>query len=177
HPVQRLIALHHSLLSGVPEEDFVFGRDGCGVPTVAMPLTAMARAFARLASPNGMPAEVCSAATRVRAAMAAAPVMVSGAGSFNSELLAACDDDVIAKGGAEGLFCLASARREIGIAFKFADGSGRAQAPVALALMRAARLRVPGVLAERFERPEVRNCDDEIVGHVEPADLTLDMMA
>ncbi|MEA3399820.1 MAG: asparaginase [Armatimonadota bacterium] len=177
HPVQRLITLHLSVLSGVPEEEFVFGRDGCGVPTVAMPLTAMARAFARLARPGGMPADLPSAATRIRAVMAAAPVMVSGAGSFNTELLAACDGDIIAKGGAEGLFCLASAPRELGIAFKFADGSGRAHAPVALALMRAARIDVPAELAERFERPEVRNCHDEVVGHIEPAKLTLDMMA
>ena len=40
HPVQRMIAQNLSLLSGVPEEQFKLGRDGCGAPTVAMPLAA-----------------------------------------------------------------------------------------------------------------------------------------
>ncbi len=177
HPVQCLIATHLSLLSGVPTEQFAVGRDGCGAPTAAMPLVAMARAFARLVAPVGMPGEVREAVARVRAAMAAAPEMVSAPGSFNTELMACTGGGVIAKGGAEGLFCMASRGREVGIAFKVADGSGRAHAPVAMALLCAAKVELPDELVKRFARPEVTNCHGDVVGHVEPADVKLEMMA
>ncbi len=177
HPVQELIATHLSMLSGVPRHDFIVARDGCGAPTVAMPLSAMARAFARLACPDAAPADLGPAIRRLTAAMAAEPTMVAGRGSFNTALLEACGGDVVAKGGAESLMCLGSRAREVGIAFKIADGSSRAQPPVTIALMRKANVDVPETLAERFERPEVTNCRGEAVGHVEVADLSLTMMA
>lgn len=177
HPVQRLIAVHLSVLSGVAEEEFVIGRDGCGLPTVAMPLVAMARAYARLVCPDAMPGGVPTAARRIRAAMAAAPEMVSGPGRLNTELLAHGRGEVIVKGGAEGLMCMASAERELGVAFTIEDGSGRAHGPVAVRLIRAAKMEVPEPIADRFEAIEVRNCHDEVVGHIEAADFELEMMA
>jgi len=177
HPVQRLIAMHMSLLSEVPTADFVLGRDGCGAPTVAMPLSAMARACARLVAPGDLPEELCGATARITAAMAAAPEMVSSVGSFNTELMRLTGGAVIAKGGAEGLFCMAARERAIGIALKVADGSGRAHAPVALELLRRAKVELPEELVERFARPPVTNCHRDQVGQVEPAEFTLEMMA
>ena len=57
--------------------------DGCGVPTHAMPLAGLAMAMARLADPGQDPgapgrAEACA---RVRAAMAAHPLLVAGSGA------------------------------------------------------------------------------------------------
>lgn len=177
HPVQRLIADHLSLISGVREEQFIVGRDGCGAPTVAMPLSAMARAFARLAAPENLPAEIAAAATRLREATAAEPAMVSSHGSFNSELLRLGGGDLVAKGGAEGLFCVASHSREVGIAVKTSDGSSRAHPPVVIGLMRAARIDLPEELAERFERVPVTNCHSDTVGHIESPDLSLERWA
>ncbi len=88
HPVQRLIATNLELLSGVSRAAWHIGRDGCGAPTVAMPLRAMARAFARLIAPTGLPDDLVDATMRITAAMAAAPEMVSSVGSFNTELTA-----------------------------------------------------------------------------------------
>ncbi len=177
HPVQRLIALDLSLLSNVPEEAFTVGRDGCGAPTVAMPLAAMARAFARLAADEDLPDALAPASRRLCDAMAAKPVMVSAKGSFNTELLRLGGGDIVAKGGAEGLFCMASRDRGIGIAVKSSDGSGRPHAPVIISLMRQARIDVPEDLAERFERVPVTNCHAETVGYVEAAEIELDMWA
>ncbi len=178
HPVQRLIAVHLSVLSRTPDRDFVFGRDGCGLPTVAMPLSAMARAYARLGAPEGLPGELATAAERITSAMLAAPAMISGEGAFNTELLAHGKGDVIAKGGAEGLFCIAMRRpAPRGIAFKISDGSGRAQGPIAIALLQRLGAELDPGLVERFGRIEVGNCHNEIVGQIEPCRLDLDMMA
>lgn len=177
HPVQRLIAEQLTLLSGVPESSFAVGRDGCGAPTVAMPLQSMARAFAQLAAPDGLPEEIAEAATRIRAAIGAEPAMVSAHGSFNSELLRLGAGDLVAKGGAEGLFCVASASRGLGIAVKISDGSSRPHPPVVIALMRAAKINVSEELAARFERIPVTNCHSDQVGHVEIAEIDLHQMA
>jgi L-asparaginase II len=177
HPVQELIAVHLALLSNVAREEFSVGRDGCGAPTAAMPLEAMARAFARLASGDHLADDLPGAREHICAAMAAHPVMVSAEGSFNTELLRLGRGDIVAKGGAEGLFCLASRSRGIGIAIKSADGSGRPNAPAAIALMRRTKIAVPEELAERFERVPVRNCHCDTVGHVEAAEIKLEQWA
>lgn len=177
HPVQRIIAVNLSLLANFSEEKFMVGRDGCGAPTVAMPLKAMARAFARLASPDELPDELPGAATRICDAMACEPVMVSARGSFNTELLRLSDGEVVAKGGAEGLFCLGSRSRGIGIAVKCLDGSGRPHPPAVISLMRKAKIDVPDELAERFERVPVTNCHSDTVGYVEAAEIELEQWA
>ncbi len=173
HPVQHMIAVNLMLLSGVPEAQFKVGRDGCGAPTVAMPLAAMARAFARLAMPDELPDGLPDAARRICDAMAAEPVMVSSRGSFNSELLRLGGGEIVAKGGAEGLFCLASRKSGVGIALKSSDGSGRPHAPAVIALMRKAKIDVPAELAERFERVPITNCHSDCVGYVEAAEIEL----
>lgn len=177
HAVQRLIAVHLSLLTNVSVEQFAVGRDGCGAPTVAMPLPAMARAFARLASADELPDELPDAARRICDAMAGEPVMVSSQGSFNTELLRLGAGEFVAKGGAEGLFCMASRSLGVGIAVKCSDGSSRPHPPVIISLMRKARIDVPDALAERFERVPVTNCHSDTVGHVEAAEIALEQWA
>jgi len=177
HPVQRMIAVNLSLMSNVAEGQFKVGRDGCGAPTVAMPLSAMARAFARLAAPDDLPDHLPGAASRICDAMAAEPVMVSSKGSFNTELLRIGGGRIVAKGGAEGLFCMACRKRGVGISVKSSDGSGRPHPPAIIALMRKAKIDVPGALAERFERVPVTNCHSDTVGYVEAAEIDLEMWA
>lgn len=170
HPVQRLINRNLELATGVAQEQFHFGADGCGAPTVGLPLQAIATSFARLANPQDMPEDFRTAAERITAAMAAAPEMVSSAGSFNSELLAAGEGRIVIKGGAEGLYALAvKDERRLGIAIKMSDGSFRAQSPVVLrvleklgALTDAARERL-----EPHFAPVIRNCHGAMVGNIE----------
>ncbi|MFW5866688.1 MAG: asparaginase [Armatimonadota bacterium] len=177
HPVQRMIAVNLSLMSNLVEEQFRVGRDGCGAPTVTMPLSAMARAFARLASPDELADHLPRAARRICDAMAAEPVMVSARGSFNTELLRLGGGRIVAKGGAEGLFCMACRERGVGIAIKTSDGSSRPHAPAIISLMRKTKIEVPQALAERFERVPVTNCHSDVVGHVEAAEIELEMWA
>ena len=111
------------------------------------------------------------------AAMVTAPEMVSSPGSFNSELLAAGAGDLIAKGGAEGLFCMGVRSRAVGVAFKTSDGSSRAHAPIALELLRRLNVELPDDFADRFARVPVTNCHQEHVGDIEPVEFELAQMA
>src|SRR5581483_10580169 len=65
HPLQREILALMSEVASVPSRQVEIGVDGCGVPTFALPLTAIARAFARLASGTA-PGAHGAAAARIR---------------------------------------------------------------------------------------------------------------
>jgi L-asparaginase II len=107
HPLQRRIAE----AVGPAVEVAV---DGCGVPTFALPLSAMAAAFARTPP-------------RVAAAMEARPELVGGRNADDTDLMRALPG-WIAKRGAEGLLC-ARSPDGAGWAFKAEDGASRALRP------------------------------------------------
>ena len=90
--------------------------DGCGVPTVALPLERMALMFSRL--------ESIDEGARIAAAMRAHPELIRGPRAADSMLMRQLDG-FAAKGGAEGLMC-AAGPQGIGLALKVADGSTRA---------------------------------------------------
>jgi L-asparaginase II len=114
------------------------GVDGCGAPAWRLPLSAVARGYARLAAASS------GALARVLSAMRSRPDLVGGAGSPDIELMQA-DGRVVAKRGAEAVFAAGASLPEgtIGVAVKIGDGGGRAAAPVAAALLRRAGARVP----------------------------------
>jgi L-asparaginase II len=92
--------------------------DGCGMRTFAVPLAALARAFAGLASGGLGPA-----GERCAAAMRAHPELVAYDGAIDTELMRA-EQGLVAKIGAE-------------LALKVRDGSVRAVAPAGVALVRS----------------------------------------
>jgi L-asparaginase II len=170
-PVQQSILADLSVLCDVPVAQITTGVDGCGAPVHGMALRAMATGFARLGWPDGMPERIQKAAPRVIAAMCAEPVMVSGRGSFNSDLLGASFGRVVAKGGAEGLFVLGLTVPGLGIAVRNVDGSGRGHPPVVVRTMELLGA-LPQDMREAlkaFACQPVSNCRGEAVGEIRAA--------
>jgi len=174
HPVQQMILANLKALADVEAADIHIGVDGCGAPVHALPLRAMATAFARVASRGNMPDRLRPAALAVRRATAAHPHMVASRGSFNTELLAAFAGDAVAKAGAEALFCAGFAKAGVGVAVKIGDGSFGAMPPVVMRILAelgvsaAARRRL-----SRFERLAVTNCHNRRVGWIEATEFVL----
>jgi L-asparaginase II len=125
HPCQRTMLAEVASLAGVREDDIPTGVDGCGVVTFALPLERMAAAFARLHQADG--------GDRVAAAMRAYPELIRGRDSPDTRLMRALRGWT-AKGGAEALFCGASADG-LGVALKVEDGSSRAVGPAVAAFL------------------------------------------
>ncbi|HYN70393.1 MAG TPA: asparaginase [Candidatus Eisenbacteria bacterium] len=115
------------------------GIDGCGVPTYAFPLSEVARAYAFLADPAGVPEEdprtaLVPAMTSVRDAMLAHPELVGGTRDrIDTSMMKALPGRLISKGGMEalrGLAIVPGARasrrihRATGMAIKIEDGDG-----------------------------------------------------
>ncbi len=128
HPVQREVRAALEGLSDARLTPDVCAIDGCSVPTWALPLSALARAFARFGSGAGLSPVRAQAAARLRAAVAAHPWHVSGTGRFCTELMQVFGARVFVKTGAEGVFCGALPEQGLGIALKCDDGAGRAAA-------------------------------------------------
>jgi len=172
HPVQREVKAALESLSGAAIPDERRAIDGCSVPTWALPLADLARAFARFATGHGLAEKRAAAARRLRAACAAKPWLVAGTGRFCTDLMGHFGSRVFVKAGAEGVYCGALPELGLGIAIKCEDGHGRA-AEVAMAAVIARLMRLDDIDREvmaRFVRPVLRNWKGTVVGGMRPAD-------
>jgi L-asparaginase II len=150
HPCQREMLEVIADATGLDPTALPAAIDGCGVPTYAMTLERMARAFSRLEELEG--------GRRVAGAMRAYPELIRGDGSPDTELMR-LGDGWVAKVGAEGLLC--AEREGLGIALKTEDGTQR---PLGLAL--AAFLGSLGLDAGHLVSAPVTNSRGEVVGEL-----------
>jgi L-asparaginase II len=129
HPLQRAMRDCVAEACGVtePTEE---ATDGCGMRTFAVPLEALARAFAGLAAGGLGPS-----GDRCAAAMRAHPELVAFEGAIDTELMRA-EPGLVAKIGAEGVLAVGLADGR-GLALKVRDGSLRAVAPAGVGLVRS----------------------------------------
>ena len=129
HPIQKTILESFSQMCGMEPERVVIGTDGCSAPNFAIPLSNAALGFARLCDPRGLSQERAAACRRITSAMMTNPVMVSGAGRFDTRVMEVCSRRILVKGGAEGYMAMGilagvmgTESPGIGVAFKVADG-------------------------------------------------------
>ena len=164
HGVQREVRAALETLSGTKIDDDHIGVDGCSVPTFAVPLVGLARAFASFASEQGLPAARAAACRRLRAACAAKPWFVAGTGLFATELMDHFGARVFVKGGAEGVYCAALPEQGLGIAVKCDDGAGRAAEVIMATIL--TRFVGDDPLLARYSDPKVRNWRGTLVGEM-----------
>ncbi len=170
HPLQQEIRSHLAAFAGVEPDSLVVGVDGCSAPVFALPLVNMALAFARLARPAQLPPGVDQAAERITRAMLAHPEMIAGTDGFCTELIRAGEGRVIAKLGAEGLYCIGLPEKGWGIALKIEDGAVRAVNPTAMEVLRQVDGVPPSVLEKlrAFHSVPNRNDEGQRVGWLRP---------
>jgi L-asparaginase II len=165
HRVQRACTGSVARWTGVPADRLRCAVDGCGVVVYALPLDAMALAFARLgASADDVP-------QRIVHAMRTRPFLVGGTERFDTVLMEETEGEVLAKIGAEGVHSVAVPARGLGLAVKVEDGAPRAQYPAVLRLLQALDVlpaELSPRLAEVLSKP-VRNTRGEVVGELAPA--------
>lgn len=168
-PAQQAILQAIADAAGLPITDLRVGTDGCSVPNFALPLSAGARMFARLAAGEG-------ALGRLRDAMMAHPEMVAGSERFDTDLMGAGEDRLVSKAGAEGVQGVGDVAMGLGLLLKVEDGNGRAAAPATVeALRQLAWLegRAFEVLGDWW-RPAITNWAGRVVGETRPV-LKLEM--
>ena len=175
HPLQRTVLGIMAEVLRMPEDQIVPGTDGCSLPTFGAPLRAFAGAWAALAAPEGVPAgagrEHAAALDRLRAAMLAHPENVGGTDRVDTDLMALAGGRIAAKSGAEGLLCLALPERGLGVAVRVLDGSFRAHAVIAAAVLEQMDALDAATLDALLERhpPTLRNHNGIHVGDLRAA--------
>jgi L-asparaginase II len=156
HPVQQRCLLEVSKWSDVPAERIGVAVDGCGVACFAVPLRAMALAYARLsemrsaefgvrngAAMTADPFRTPQSAFRIPEAMLRHPELLAGEGRPCTEMMRAHPGRVITKVGADGVYSALLVQERLGVALKVADGHGA-----------SAALAMAAVLAELGLRPQ-----------------------
>jgi L-asparaginase II len=172
HPAQQAVKDVVARTFGTTVAQLRTGIDGCGIPTYAFPLREIARAYAFLADPDA----VTSADPRsglavslavIRDAMLSYPEMVAGSRErLDTSIMKAVPGRLVAKGGAEGLRCVAilpgpRARSQSatasGLALKVEDGSASDRAASASLVEALAQAGVldgqPLRMLGRYHRP------------------------
>lgn len=132
HPVQVAVTEALGAVTGAKLGPEVRGVDGCSIPAYAIPLTALAHGFARMATGEGLAPSRAAAARRLIDACQTEPFMMSGSGRYEVDVLEIFGPRLFVKGGAEGVYCGAFPDLGFGVAIKCDDGAGRA-AEVAMA--------------------------------------------
>ena len=168
HPVQRRCLEEVSRWTDVAVPDIKTAVDGCGVVCYGLPLRQMALAYARLAIADfGSRVADSKGAGPIRNPQSAIvqsmlrhPELIAGSGRPCTDLMRAHPGRVLAKVGAEGVYCALLVRDGLGVALKVADGHG-----LAAALALAAVLEELGVRprpASLGARPNVNTRGDTV---------------
>jgi L-asparaginase II len=130
------------------------GVDGCGAPVFALSLTAVARAFSRIAVATEGPEHAVAQAIRTH------PLLLGGTGRDVSRLLAAVPG-LVAKDGAEGVYA-AALPDGTAVALKIDDGAARARPPVLVAALRALGATGDEAELDALASPEVTGGDGPV---------------
>ena len=164
HPVQQRVLATLSRWSGIDSGDITCGVDGCGLPTFALPLDAVARACATFAAA----AEQSTPAATIVQAMTRHPEYVAGTGRLCTVLMRTASCRLFAKVGAEGYYCAGVPSLGLGVAIKAEDGAKRAAETALLAVLRTfdAVTDVELEAMREFSQPSILNTRGEVVGQV-----------
>jgi len=133
HPLQAVVSDAIADFAGAAIEHV--GVDGCGVPVHALPLSALATAYARI---GARAAEGEEGAAALVEAVRRYPVMISGSGELDTRLIEVTGGRVLSKAGAEGASAAVNLATRQGLAVKVLDGAARARGPALLAALTAA---------------------------------------
>lgn len=177
HPAQEAILDAQARAFGTDRSRLRLATDSCGLPTFAIPLVEVARAYALLANPAAVMgvgagtadprASVAPALALVRDAMLAHPDMVGGARDrFDTSLMKTVPGRVVSKSGQEGLRAAAilpgpkangHKAPATGLALKIEDGGANRRAGWAAGVEALVQVRLLDVHATRalgrYHRP------------------------
>jgi len=169
HPLQQMILSYISEFCGASADTISLGIDGCGVPVFGLALVEMALAWARLADPSRFSPQWAVAVEWITLSMRRHPNLVAGSNRLCTDLMRAFRPcGLVAKAGAEAVYCIALPDRGWGLALKIADGSSRAIAPVVLAIL--SRLGYSGdrKILSQYQPAVIYNHHRQPVGEIVP---------
>lgn len=135
HPLQQAVRATIETWAGTRVTHL--GTDGCSAPAAALPLRALAAAFARLAVAATDPDAAGGGPAALVAALRAEPVLLNGTGAADTRIIEVTGGRIVAKRGAEAVAGAANLATGEGLFLKVLDGGSRATSRALLAVLRA----------------------------------------
>lgn len=122
HPLQQMIKKYIAYLSDYDEGKIRTGIDGCGAPVFAIPLKNMAIAYLKLARPELIDDDqVREVVKKLTTVMNQENQIIAAENFICTALLK--DPNIVAKGGAQGVYCFALRNEGVSFALKIMNGS------------------------------------------------------
>ncbi|PSJ56933.1 asparaginase [Brevibacillus brevis] len=122
HPAQQEALAVFANLADYPKEQVQLSVDGCGFPVFALPLKNLAIAYLKLACPDLIEDhETREAVERVTGWMTSSPEIIASHNFICTALL--MDENIIAKGGAMGVYGFALKKERLSFSLKVLNGS------------------------------------------------------
>ncbi|MBN2899519.1 MAG: asparaginase [Clostridia bacterium] len=167
HPIQQKMLKTIAEMTDLQSEDIDIAIDGCGVPVFGLPIYNMALAYAQLAGGDfEHPRKEILAI--IAGAMTKEPFYVAGTTRLDTILMEETSGRILAKLGAESVYCVSIIGEGIGFAMKTEDGSYRALDAVVPDF-----LRKHGYISEEEHKRiykrlpiQIKNHRDEVVGEM-----------
>lgn len=160
HPRQKYIRKLLTEATGFDHETALWGGDGCGIPTYALPLTNMAQGISYLIRPNKVSKDLQRACQVILQSVKEHPFYLGGTDDFGTATIEKTKGKTLVKVGAEGVFCGILAEKGLAFALKSLDGNARGAEPAVAWLLQ----KWGGLNDYRY--PEIKNTLGEIVGEV-----------
>lgn len=122
HPVQQSALQSFAELAEYPKDEIGIGIDGCGFPVYALPVKNLAIAYLKMACPDLIKdEETRTAVTKITGWMNSNPDIVASHNFICTALLT--DPNIVAKGGAKGVYGFGLKKERLSFALKVIDGS------------------------------------------------------
>lgn len=119
---QRMILSVLSVFTHTPCQKIALGTDGCGVPVFGVRADRIAKAYYHLACPDTLGDRFLAAATeRITSLMHRYPALIRGNGYLCTALNQSLN--LVAKGGASGVYAFGLKKERLGVMIKLIDGT------------------------------------------------------
>ncbi|XMB85203.1 asparaginase [Mycoplasmatota bacterium WC44] len=167
HVVQQIMKEIIADVADYKASDIAIAIDGCGVPVFGLPIYNMALGYSRLTGGYNKSELRKKALKQVQDAMVQHPFYVGGTNRLDTILMEETNGKVVAKFGAESVYCVGIVDKEIGFAMKTKDGSYRALKVIIPEVLR----HLDYITEEEFIAInsrldlDVKNNRNEIIGH------------
>ncbi len=170
HPLQQHLLELIAEFCNYPKGKIVVGIDGCGVPVYGLPVYNWALAYAYLADPGVLESNRIKTIEIITNAMITHPEMVGGTDRICTDLMRVGKGNLVAKAGAEGVYCVGIKDQGLGFAIKMEDGNPRGRGPAVIEALKQLGALDEQQLEQLKEHhyPENRNHRKDLCGVVKP---------
>jgi L-asparaginase II len=167
HPVQVRVRKVLTEMTKINHEKSIWGIDGCGIPTMSLPLQNLAMGFSHFL--GNTPSELRKRHLKqILTACQTNPQMMAGSDDFVTAVSERTRGRCVLKSGAEGVYAGIMQDKGLCFALKVHDGHRRAAEVAAAYLFRALGAMSEAEFADLkpYTKPELKNSRGERVGEI-----------